>query len=37
MKNIIIYKYNYNNGNFYYLPPMKKYYKYTLVLDLMKL
>ena len=34
MKNIIIYKYNYSNGNFYYLPPMKKFYKYTLVLDL---
>ena len=34
MKSIIIYKYNYNNGNFYYLPPIKKYYKYTLVLDL---
>ena len=34
IKNVIIYKYNYNNGNFYYLPPMKKYYKYTLVLDL---
>jgi Dullard-like phosphatase family protein len=34
MKNIVIYKYNYANGNFYYLPPMKKYYKYTLVLDL---
>ena len=34
MKNIIIYKYNYNNGNFYYLPPIKNYYKYTLVLDL---
>ena len=32
-KNIVIYKYNYNN-NFYYLPPLKKYYKYTLVLDL---
>ena len=34
MKSIIIYKYNYSNGNFYYLPPIKKYYKYTLVLDL---
>ena len=34
MKNIIIYKYNYSNGNFYYLPPIKKCYKYTLVLDL---
>ena len=34
IKNVIIYKYNYNNGNFYYLPPIKKYYKYTLVLDL---
>jgi Dullard-like phosphatase family protein len=34
MKNIIIYKYNYSNGNFYYLPPIKKPYKYTLVLDL---
>jgi len=34
MKNIVIYKYNYANGNFYYLPPMKKCYKYTLVLDL---
>jgi len=34
MKNIVIYKYNYNNGNFYYLPPIKSYYKYTLVLDL---
>ena len=34
MKNIVIYKYNYSNGNFYYLPPIKKYYKYTLVLDL---
>ena len=34
MKNIIIYKYNYSDGNFYYLPPIKKPYKYTLVLDL---
>ena len=33
IKNIVIYKYNYNGG-FYYLPPMKKQYKYTLVLDL---
>jgi Dullard-like phosphatase family protein len=33
IKNVVVYKYNYNNG-FYYLPPMKKYYKYTLVLDL---
>ena len=33
IKNVVIYKYNYNGG-FYYLPPMKKYYKYTLVLDL---
>ena len=33
LKNLVIYKYNYNGG-FYYLPPMKKYYKYTLVLDL---
>ena len=33
VKNVVIYKYNYNGG-FYYLPPMKKYYKYTLVLDL---
>ena len=34
MKNVVIYKYNYSNGNFYYLPPIKKCYKYTLVLDL---
>ena len=33
IKNVVVYKYNYNGG-FYYLPPMKKYYKYTLVLDL---
>ena len=33
IKNVVIYKYNYKGG-FYYLPPMKKYYKYTLVLDL---
>ena len=33
LKNLVIYKYNYNGG-FYYLPPMKKCYKYTLVLDL---
>ena len=33
IKNVVIYKYNYNGG-FYYLPPLKKYYKYTLVLDL---
>ena len=33
IKNVVIYKYNYNNG-FYYLPPIKSYYKYTLVLDL---
>ena len=33
IKNVVIYKYNYNGG-FYYLPPIKKYYKYTLVLDL---
>ena len=34
IKSVVIYKYNYSNGNFYYLPPMKKCYKYTLVLDL---
>ena len=34
MKSVVIYKYNYNNGKFYYLPPIKKCYKYTLVLDL---
>ena len=34
IKSVVIYKYNYANGNFYYLPPIKKCYKYTLVLDL---
>ena len=34
LKSVVIYKYNYNNGKFYYLPPIKKCYKYTLVLDL---
>jgi Dullard-like phosphatase family protein len=34
IKNIVVYKYNYSDGKFYYLPPIERCYKYTLVLDL---